>query len=125
MRSLILAVVLVLGLGAAAFAGQPRYAVIEITNTTSGPLKYQVEWAGEKQIFEVAGGESRWHAVEVESSEELELPVITTDVDPSAELKLASFELEVEMAKKPDFGVGAQYTFGFNADGSELEIAAK
>lgn len=125
MRSLLLAAVLVLGLGSAAFAGSSHYAVIEITNTTSGSLKYMVEWAGEKKIFEVGAGESRWHAVEVADGEQIELPIITTDVDPSEGQRLASFELEVETARRPDFGVGAQYTFGFNADGSELEIAAK
>lgn len=125
MRSFIIAAVMVLGLGASAFAAGSHYEVFEITNTTSGSLKYQVTWGGQQKIYEVGAGESRWHAIEVDNGEQLDAPVIMTDVDPTEGQRLASFELEANSASRADFGVGAQYTFGFNADQTELEIAAK
>lgn len=122
MRAFILVAAMVLGCGAAAFAGEGRYAVIEIKNITSGELKYQVEWGGEKQIFAVAGGESKWHAVELAEGEQIPRLVVTTDVDPTAASRLASFDLVPKIASHPDFGVGGKYTFGLSSDESELEF---
>lgn len=106
--------------------GRGDFAVIEIINTTQSPLVYELTWGGETKLFQVEGGQSRWHSFRVDAADEnLPLPIVRADCDISDGQRVETFRLLPKFVHDPQAEIGAEYTFGFTADESALEIVPK
>jgi hypothetical protein len=123
MKAAAVACLLAVGLlsAGAAEARAETYGVVTITNPTSGPINYTIQWGSERAVhYYLAAGESRMHYHALDAYNRAPAPRITFDNGVGNVMR---YNLEFYAANRVNYYSGKKYDFA--RSGPYLDLYAK